>query len=228
MVFKSSLNLAHFRNATSATLFLTFFANRMPKKRFTTNRGGYGGASRRSYQQQQQQQQQPPKTFRNQNLSPLETISQTSRTLRTLKRDGTFDRIRRRLIESILQNETLKTYAQFAVTASSRIMRLRMQQRENNDGSNKEEKLRVDAATKMAIKRELEMDLSREVSHAAWNVLAERDGPVPREVHSEIFRERKMRFERAEKRRENKKKSSKISGRKKTSRKSVGFDEGAA
>lgn len=86
----------------------------------------------------------------------------------------------------------------------------------------------MDAATKMAIKRELEMDLSREVSHAAWNVLAERDGPVPREVHSEIFRERKMRFERAEKRRENKKKSSKISGRKKTSRKSVGFDEGAA
>jgi hypothetical protein len=207
----------------------------MPKKRFTTNRGGYGGASRRSYQQQQQQQ---PKTFRNQNLSPLETISQTSRTLRTLKRDGTFDRIRRRLIESILQNETLKTYAQFAVTASSRIMSLRMQQRENN-GSNKEEeeeeKLRVDAATKMAIKRELEMDLSREVSHAAWNVLAERDGPVPREVQSEIFRERKMRFERAEKRREKKKsektkknKSSKISGRKKTRRKSVGFDAGAA
>ena len=203
----------------------------MPKKRFTTNRGGYGGASRRSYQQQQQ-----PKTFRNQNLSPLETISQTSRTLRTLKRDGTFDRIRRRLIESILQNETLKTYAQFAVTASSRIMSLRMQQRENN-GSNKgeeeEEKLRVDAATKMAIKRELEMDLSREVSHAAWNVLAERDGPVPREVQSEIFRERKMRFERAEKRREKKKsekkkKSSKISGRKTTRRKSVGFDAGAA
>ena len=205
----------------------------MPKKRFTTNRGGYGVASRRSYQQQQQ-----PKTFRNQNLSPLETISQTSRTLRTLKRDGTFDRIRRRLIESILQNETLKTYAQFAVTASSRIMSLRMQQRENN-GSNKEEeeeeKLRVDAATKMAIKRELEMDLSREVSHAAWNVLAERDGPVPREVQSEIFRERKMRFERAEKRREKKKsekkkknKSSKISGRKKTRRKSVGFDAGAA
>jgi len=195
----------------------------MPKKRFTTNRGGYGGASRRSYQQQQ------PKTFRNQNLSPLETISQTSRTLRTLKRDGTFDRIRRRLIESILQNETLKTYAQFAVTASSRIMSLRMQQRENN-GSNEEEeeKLRVDAATKMAIKRELEMDLSREVSHAAWNVLAERDGPVPREVQSEIFRERKMRFERAEKRRENKKKSSKISGRKKTRRKSVDFDAGAA
>ena len=180
----------------------------MPKKRFTTNRGGYGGASRRSYQQQQQQQQQPPKTFRNQNLSPLETISQTSRTLRTLKRDGTFDRIRRRLIESILQNETLKTYAQFAVTASSRIMSLRMQQRENN-GSNEEEeeKLRVDAATKMAIKRELEMDLSREVSHAAWNVLAERDGPVPREVQSEIFRERKMRFDRAEKRREKKKQS---------------------
>ena len=204
----------------------------MPKKRFTTNRGGYGVASRRSYQQQQQ-----PKTFRNQNLSPLETISQTSRTLRTLKRDGTFDRIRRRLIESILQNETLKTYAQFAVTASSRIMSLRMQQRENN-GSNKEEeeeKLRVDAATKMAIKRELEMDLSREVSHAAWNVLAERDGPVPREVQSEIFRERKMRFERAEKRREKKKsekkkknKSSTISGRKKTRRKSVGFDAGAA
>jgi len=209
----------------------------MPKKRFTTNRGGYGGASRRSYQQQQQQQQ-PPKTFRNQNLSPLETISQTSRTLRTLKRDGTFDRIRRRLIESILQNETLKTYAQFAVTASSRIMSLRMQQRENNNGSNKEEeeeeeKLRVDAATKMAIKRELEMDLSREVSHAAWNVLAERDGPVPREVQSEIFRERKMRFERAEKRREKKKsekkkKSSKISGKKTTRRKSVGFDAGAA
>ena len=206
----------------------------MPKKRFTTNRGGYGGASLRSYQQQQQQQQ-PPKTFRNQNLSPLETISQTSRTLRTLKRDGTFDRIRRRLIESILQNETLKTYAQFAVTASSRIMSLRMQQRENN-GSNEEEeeKLRVDAATKMAIKRELEMDLSREVSHAAWNVLAERDGPVPREVQSEIFRERKMRFDRAEKRREKKKsekrknKSSKISGRKKTRRKSVDFDAGAA
>jgi hypothetical protein len=112
-----------------------------------------------------------------------------------------------------------------------------MQQRENNDGSNKEEKLRVDAATKMAIKRELEMDLSREVSHAAWNVLAERDGPVPREVQSEIFRERKMRFERAEKRREEKKsetkkkkkKSSKIiSGRKTTRRKSVGFDAGAA
>ena len=114
-----------------------------------------------------------------------------------------------------------------------------MQQRENNNnGSNKEEeeeKLRVDAATKMAIKRELEMDLSREVSHAAWNVLAERDGPVPREVQSEIFRERKMRFERAEKRREKKKsekkkkkKSSKISGRKTTRRKSVGFDAGAA
>ena len=110
-----------------------------------------------------------------------------------------------------------------------------MQQRENN-GSNEEEeeKLRVDAATKMAIKRELEMDLSREVSHAAWNVLAERDGPVPREVQSEIFRERKMRFDRAEKRREKKKsekrknKSSKISGRKKTRRKSVDFDAGAA
>lgn len=92
----------------------------------------------------------------------------------------------------------------------------------------------MDAATKMAIKRELEMDLSREVSHAAWNVLAERDGPVPREVQSEIFRERKMRFERAEERREKKKsekkknKSSKISGRKKTRRKSVGFDAGAA
>lgn len=92
----------------------------------------------------------------------------------------------------------------------------------------------MDAATKMAIKRELEMDLSREVSHAAWNVLAERDGPVPREVQSEIFRERKMRFDRAEKRREKKKsekrknKSSKISGRKKTRRKSVDFDAGAA
>ena len=47
----------------------------------------------------------------------------------------------------------------------------------------------------MAVKREVERDLSREVSNAAWQVLAERDGDVPRAIQSEIFRERKMRHE---------------------------------
>ena len=42
----------------------------------------------------------------------------------------------------------------------------------------------------MAVKREVERDLSREVSNAAWQVLAERDGDVPRAIQSEIFREK--------------------------------------
>lgn len=47
----------------------------------------------------------------------------------------------------------------------------------------------------MAIKRELEMDLSREVSNACWNELAEKDGDLARAVQKEIFRERKMRYD---------------------------------
>ena len=61
----------------------------------------------------------------------------------------------------------------------------------------------------MAVKREVERDLSREVSNAAWQVLAERDGDVPRAIQGEIFRERKMRYEAKERKEEMKKKKQK-------------------
>ena len=161
-------------------------------------------------------------TFRAQRLSPSESAAQTKATLRVLKRDGTFDRIRDRLVRSILQNETLKTYAQFAVTASTRIMASRFN---TNNGPRGEEGatmttttttkpsssvvVKFDAETRMAVKREVERDLSREVSNAAWQVLAERDGDVPRAIQGEIFRERKMRYEAKERKEEMKKKKQK-------------------
>ena len=61
----------------------------------------------------------------------------------------------------------------------------------------------------MAVKREVERDLPREVSNAAWQVLAERDGDVPRAIQGEIFRERKMRYEAKERKEEMKKKKQK-------------------
>ena len=159
-------------------------------------------------------------SFRAQRLSPSESAAQTKATLRVLKRDGTFDRIRDRLVRSILQNETLKTYAQFAVTASTRIMASRFN---TNNGPRGEEGattttttkpsssvvVKFDAETRMAVKREVERDLSREVSNAAWQVLAERDGDVPRAIQGEIFRERKMRYEAKERKEEMKKKKQK-------------------
>ena len=161
-------------------------------------------------------------SFRAPRLSPSESIAQTTATLRVLKRDGTFDRIRDRLVRSILQNETLKTYAQFAVTASTRIMASRFNndttttggRRRSDDGEDatttqKPSSVKFDAETKMAVKREVERDLSREVSNAAWQVLAERDGDVPRAIQSEIFRERKMRHEAKERKEEMKKKEKK-------------------
>tara|TARA_B000000441_G_scaffold100968_1_gene70899 strand:- start:857 stop:1489 length:633 start_codon:yes stop_codon:yes gene_type:complete len=160
-------------------------------------------------------------SFRAPRLSPSESIAQTTATLRVLKRDGTFDRIRDRLVRSILQNETLKTYAQFAVTASTRIMASRFnndttttggRRRSDEDGETTTQKpssVKFDAETKMAVKREVERDLSREVSNAAWQVLAERDGDVPRAIQSEIFRERKMRHEAKERKEEMKKKEKK-------------------
>ena len=131
-------------------------------------------------------------------------------TLKRLKKDGTFDAIRSRLVNAILQNETLKTYASFAVTASTQMMRLR------NMNTTHE---KVNAQTKMAIKRELEMDLSREVSNACWNELAEKDGDVARAVQKEIFRERKMRYDLKEEKvflkrnKTKKKKTNKVGGR---------------
>lgn len=159
-------------------------------------------------------------SFRAPRLSPSESIAQTTATLHVLKRDGTFDRIRDRLVRSILQNETLKTYAQFAVTASTRIMASRFNdtttggRRRSDDGEDatttqKPSSVKFDAETKMAVKREVERDLSREVSNAAWQVLAERDGDVPRAIQSEIFRERKMRHEAKERKEEMKKKEKK-------------------
>ena len=160
-------------------------------------------------------------SFRAPRLSPSESIAQTTATLHVLKRDGTFDRIRDRLVRSILQNETLKTYAQFAVTASTRIMASRFNDtttpgggRRSDDGEDatttqKPSSVKFDAETKMAVKREVERDLSREVSNAAWQVLAERDGDVPRAIQSEIFRERKMRHEAKERKEEMKKKEKK-------------------
>ena len=163
-------------------------------------------------------------SFRAPRLSPSESIAQTTATLRVLKRDGTFDRIRDRLVRSILQNETLKTYAQFAVTASTRIMASRFndtttppggRRRSDDDGEDAtttqkpSSSVKFDAETKMAVKREVERDLSREVSNAAWQVLAERDGDVPRAIQSEIFRERKMRHEAKERKEEMKKKEKK-------------------
>ena len=161
----------------------------------------------------------PSSSFRAPRLSPSESIAQTTATLHVLKRDGTFDRIRDRLVRSILQNETLKTYAQFAVTASTRIMASRFndtttggRRRSDEDGETTTQKpssVKFDAETKMAVKREVERDLSREVSNAAWQVLAERDGDVPRAIQSEIFRERKMRHEAKERKEEMKKKEKK-------------------
>ena len=162
----------------------------------------------------------PSSSFRAPRLSPSESIAQTTATLRVLKRDGTFDRIRDRLVRSILQNETLKTYAQFAVTASTWIMASRFNdtttggRRRSDDGEDatttqKPSSVKFDAETKMAVKREVERDLSREVSNAAWQVLAERDGDVPRAIQSEIFRERKMRHEAKERKEEMKKKEKK-------------------
>ena len=125
-----------------------------------------------------------------------------------IKKDGTIDSIRSRLVNAILQNETLKTYASFAVTASTQMMRLRNM---NTTASEK-----VNAQTKMAIKRELEMDLSREVSNACWNELAEKDGDIARAVQKEIFRERKMRYDLKEEKilkRKKMKKTKKVGGR---------------
>jgi len=163
----------------------------------------------------------PSSSFRAPRLSPSESIAQTTATLHVLKRDGTFDRIRDRLVRSILQNETLKTYAQFAVTASTRIMASRFNDtttpgggRRSDDGEDatttqKPSSVKFDAETKMAVKREVERDLSREVSNAAWQGLVERDGDVPRAIQGEIFRERKMRHEAKERKEEMKKKKQK-------------------
>ena len=182
----------------------------MPKKqRYHSGVGGGGGyhfsgggkGGRR-------QKEEAPSTFRNQKLTPVQTIKQTKTTLKRLKKDGTFDSIRSHLLNAILQNETLKTYASFAVTASTQMMRLRNM---NTTASEK-----VNAQTKMAIKRELEMDLSREVSNACWNELAEKDGDIARAVQKEIFRERKMRYDLKEEKilkRKKMKKTKKVGGR---------------
>lgn len=161
----------------------------MPKNQgYHSGVGGGGGGGYHSSgpgRGGRRQKEEAPSTFRNQKLTPVQTIKQTKTTLKRLKKDGTFDSIRSRLVNAILQNETLKTYASFAVTASTQMMRLRKM--------NTNEK--VNAQTKMAIKRELEMDLSREVSNACWNELAEKDGDLARAVQKEIFRERKMRYD---------------------------------
>lgn len=161
----------------------------MPKNQgYHSGVGGGGGGGYHSSgpgRGGRRQKEEAPSTFRNQKLTPVQTIKQTKTTLKRLKKDGTFDSIRSRLVNAILQNETLKTYASFAVTASTQMMRLRKM--------NTNEK--VNAQTKMAIKRELEMDLSREVSNACWNELAEKDGDIARAVQKEIFRERKMRYD---------------------------------
>ena len=182
----------------------------MPKKqRYHSGVGGGGGyhfsgggkGGRR-------QKEEAPSTFRNQKLTPVQTIKQTKTTLKRLKKDGTFDSIRSRLLNAILQNETLKTYASFAVTASTQMMRLRNM---NTTASEK-----VNAQTKMAIKRELELDLSREVSNACWNELAEKDGEIARAVQKAIFRERKMRYDLKEEKmlkRKKTKKTKKVGGR---------------
>ena len=183
----------------------------MPKKqRYHSGVGGGGGGYHSSGGGKggRRQKEEAPSTFRNQKLTPVQTIKQTKTTLKRLKKDGTFDSIRSRLLNAILQNETLKTYASFAVTASTQMMRLRNM---NTTASEK-----VNAQTKMAIKRELEMDLSREVSNACWNELAEKDGEIARAVQKEIFRERKMRYDLKEEKmlkRKKTKKTKKVGGR---------------
>ena len=182
----------------------------MPKKqRYHSGVGGGGGYhSSGGGKGGRRQKEEAPSTFRNQKLTPVQTIKQTKTTLKRLKKDGTFDSIRSRLLNAILQNETLKTYASFAVTASTQMMRLRNM---NTTASEK-----VNAQTKMAIKRELEMDLSREVSNACWNELAEKDGEIARAVQKEIFRERKMRYDLKEEKilkRKKMKKTKKVGGR---------------
>ena len=183
----------------------------MPKKqRYHSGVGGGGGGYHASGGGKggRRQKEEAPSTFRNQKLTPVQTIKQTKTTLKRLKKDGTFDSIRSRLLNAILQNETLKTYASFAVTASTQMMRLRNM---NTTASEK-----VNAQTKMAIKRELELDLSREVSNACWNELAEKDGEIARAVQKEIFRERKMRYDLKEEKmlkRKKTKKTKKVGGR---------------
>ena len=179
----------------------------MPKKqRYHSGVGGGGGYhSSGGGKGGRRQKEEAPSTFRNQKLTPVQTIKQTKTTLKRLKKDGTFDSIRSRLLNAILQNETLKTYASFAVTASTQMMRLRNM---NTTASEK-----VNAQTKMAIKRELEMDLSREVSNACWNELAEKDGEIARAVQKEIFRERKMRYDLKEEKILKRKKTKKVGGR---------------
>ena len=183
----------------------------MPKKqRYHSGVGGGGGGYHASGGGKggRRQKEEAPSTFRNQKLTPVQTIKQTKTTLKRLKKDGTFDSIRSRLVNAILQNETLKTYASFAVTASTQMMRLRNM---NTTASEK-----VNAQTKMAIKRELELDLSREVSNACWNELAEKDGDIARAVQKEIFRERKMRYDLKEEKilkRKKMKKTKKVGGR---------------
>ena len=182
----------------------------MPKKqRYHSGVGGGGGYhSSGGSKGGRRQKEEAPSTFRNQKLTPVQTIKQTKTTLKRLKKDGTFDSIRSRLVNAILQNETLKTYASFAVTASTQMMRLRNM---NTTASEK-----VNAQTKMAIKRELELDLSREVSNACWNELAEKDGDIARAVQKEIFRERKMRYDLKEEKilkRKKMKKTKKVGGR---------------
>ena len=183
----------------------------MPKKqRYHGGGGGGGYHSSGGGKGGRRQKEEAPSTFRNQKLTPVQTIKQTKTTLKRLKKDGTFDAIRSRLVNAILQNETLKTYASFAVTASTQMMRLR------NMNTTHE---KVNAQTKMAIKRELEMDLSREVSNACWNELAEKDGEIARAVQKEIFRERKMRYDLKEEKmlfkrnKMKKKKTNKVGGR---------------
>ena len=176
----------------------------MPKKqRYHSGVGGGGGYhSSGGGKGGRRQKEEAPSTFRNQKLTPVQTIKQTKTTLKRLKKDGTFDSIRSRLVNAILQNETLKTYASFAVTASTQMMRLRNM---NTTASEK-----VNAQTKMAIKRELELDLSREVSNA------EKDGDIARAVQKEIFRERKMRYDLKEEKilkRKKMKKTKKVGGR---------------
>ena len=181
----------------------------MPKKqRYHSGVGGGGGYhASGGGKGGRRQKEEAPSTFRNQKLTPVQTIKQTKTTLKRLKKDGTFDSIRSRLVNAILQNETLKTYASFAVTASTQMMRLRNM---NTTASEK-----VNAQTKMAIKR-VEMDLSREVSNACWNELAEKDGDIARAVQKEIFRERKMRYDLKEEKilkRKKMKKTKKVGGR---------------
>jgi hypothetical protein len=95
---------------------------------------------------------------------------------RKLKQNGTFDRIRNEVIKSVLEEETLRTFAQFAVMSRPEMIR-------KSIGKSNE------AVDRVLIKRMSEKAIEREISESAWKVLTN-DVGVSRMILEEVYKEK--------------------------------------